>query len=135
MIFLHNAFATYPLDSLKLAFAFPGTANVVGMYDVAARTTQRVNVTQFVVRDRQPVSSGFFFPGRPALVLLPYQLCLRTGRHDIRRRNPGGGGFEQYQQIRVVHDDRSTVLWQQTPADIAWSNTLPSGRSGRFAIT
>ncbi len=35
-------------DNLKLAFAFPGTANVVGVYDVAARTTRRVNVTQLV---------------------------------------------------------------------------------------
>ena len=35
-------------DNLKLAFAFPGTANMVGIYDVAARTTQRVNLTQLV---------------------------------------------------------------------------------------
>ena len=35
-------------DNSRLAFALPGTANVVGIYDVAARTTQRVNVTQLV---------------------------------------------------------------------------------------
>jgi len=35
-------------DNSKLAFALPGIANVVGIYDVAARTTQRVNVTRLV---------------------------------------------------------------------------------------
>jgi hypothetical protein len=32
---------------------------------------------------------------------------------------PGGGGFERYQQVRVVRHDRSSVLWQQTSADVA----------------
>ncbi len=31
---------------------------------------------------------------------------------------PGGSAFERHQQLRVVRDDRSSVLWQQTPADI-----------------
>jgi hypothetical protein len=31
---------------------------------------------------------------------------------------PGGRGFERYQQLRVVRDDRSSVLWQQTSADV-----------------
>jgi hypothetical protein len=31
---------------------------------------------------------------------------------------PGGGGFERYQQLRVVGDGRSSVLWQQTSADV-----------------
>jgi hypothetical protein len=35
-------------DNMKLAYALPGAANVVGIYDVAARTTERVNVTQLV---------------------------------------------------------------------------------------
>jgi hypothetical protein len=35
-------------DSSKLAFALPGAANVVGIYDVDGRTTQRVDVTQLV---------------------------------------------------------------------------------------
>ena len=30
----------------------------------------------------------------------------------------GGGAFERYQQLRVVRDDRSSVLWQQTSADV-----------------
>jgi hypothetical protein len=32
---------------------------------------------------------------------------------------PGGSAFEKYQQLRVVRDDRSSVLWQQTSADVA----------------
>jgi hypothetical protein len=32
---------------------------------------------------------------------------------------PGGSAFERYQQLRVVRDDRSSVLWQQTSADVA----------------
>jgi hypothetical protein len=32
---------------------------------------------------------------------------------------PGGGGFERYQQLRVVRDNRSSVIWQQTRADAA----------------
>ena len=32
---------------------------------------------------------------------------------------PGGGGFERFQQLRVVRDDSSSVLWQQTSADVA----------------
>jgi hypothetical protein len=35
-------------DNSKLAFAFAGTANVVGIYDVATRKTRRVNLTQLV---------------------------------------------------------------------------------------
>jgi len=31
---------------------------------------------------------------------------------------PGNSGFERYQQLRVVRDDRSSVLWQQTSADV-----------------
>lgn len=31
---------------------------------------------------------------------------------------PGGGGFEMFQQLRVVSDNSSSVLWQQTPADV-----------------
>jgi hypothetical protein len=31
---------------------------------------------------------------------------------------PGFSAFEKYQQLRVVRDDRSSVLWQQTPADV-----------------
>jgi serine/threonine-protein kinase len=31
---------------------------------------------------------------------------------------PGGSAFDKYQQLRVVRDDRSSVLWQQTPADV-----------------
>jgi hypothetical protein len=31
---------------------------------------------------------------------------------------PGHGGFERYQQLRVVRDNRSSVLWQQTSADV-----------------
>jgi len=32
---------------------------------------------------------------------------------------PGGEAFERYQQLRVVRDDRSSVLWRQTSADVA----------------
>jgi hypothetical protein len=32
---------------------------------------------------------------------------------------PGGQGFERYQQLREVRDDRSSVLWQQTSSDMA----------------
>jgi hypothetical protein len=32
---------------------------------------------------------------------------------------PGSGGFERYQQLRVVRGNRTSVLWQQTPADEA----------------
>jgi serine/threonine-protein kinase len=31
---------------------------------------------------------------------------------------PGSEGFEKYQQLRAVRDDRSSVLWQQTSADL-----------------
>jgi hypothetical protein len=31
---------------------------------------------------------------------------------------PGSGGFERYQQLRVVRGDRSSVLWHQTAADV-----------------
>jgi hypothetical protein len=31
---------------------------------------------------------------------------------------PGGSAFERYQQLRVVRDDRSSVLWQQNAADV-----------------
>ena len=31
---------------------------------------------------------------------------------------PGSGGFERYQQLRVVRGTRTSVLWQQTPADV-----------------
>lgn len=32
---------------------------------------------------------------------------------------PGREGFETYQQLRIVRDDRTRVLWQQTPADVS----------------
>jgi hypothetical protein len=32
---------------------------------------------------------------------------------------PGGGAFEQYQQLRALRRSYSSVLWQQTPADVA----------------
>ncbi len=31
---------------------------------------------------------------------------------------PGFSAFDKYQQLRVVRDDRSSVLWQQTSADV-----------------
>ncbi len=34
---------------------------------------------------------------------------------------PGFSAFERYQQLRVVQDDRSSVLWQQSAADVARS--------------
>jgi hypothetical protein len=35
-------------DSAKLAFAFPGLTNVVGVYDAASRTIQRVDLTRLI---------------------------------------------------------------------------------------
>jgi hypothetical protein len=32
---------------------------------------------------------------------------------------PGGSAFERLQQLRVVRDGRSSVIWQQTRADLA----------------
>lgn len=32
---------------------------------------------------------------------------------------PGGGGFERYQQLRLVRDGRSSVLWQQSAVDVS----------------
>ena len=32
---------------------------------------------------------------------------------------PGGEAWEKYQQLRVVRHNRSSVLWQQTSADVA----------------
>jgi hypothetical protein len=32
---------------------------------------------------------------------------------------PGGGGFENYEQLRTVRDNHSSVLWQETAADVA----------------
>ncbi len=32
---------------------------------------------------------------------------------------PGGEAWEKYQQLRVVRDNRSSVLWEQTSADLA----------------
>jgi hypothetical protein len=38
---------------------------------------------------------------------------------------PGSGGFERFQQLRVVRGKRSSVLWQQTPADVPPPPVVP----------
>jgi hypothetical protein len=38
---------------------------------------------------------------------------------------PGSGGFERYQQLRVVRGTRTSVLWHQTSADVPPPPALP----------
>ena len=53
-------------------------------------------------------------------VLLAHLLRLRTATaRSTPTRFPGFGAWEKYQQLRVVRDNRSSVLWQQTSATVA----------------
>jgi len=62
--------------NLKLAFALPGTADVVGIYDVAARTTHRVNVTQLV-------GAGYHLENTGSLLAwVTNTLLVAIPRHD-----------------------------------------------------
>jgi hypothetical protein len=61
---------------------------------------------------------GYSFPqtGRSSFWLTYF--AFGPGGTAYADEIPGGGGFERYQQLRVVRGDRSSVLWQQTPADV-----------------
>jgi hypothetical protein len=45
--------------------------------------------------------------------------ALGPGGRVYANETPGGGPFERYQQLRLVRDGRSSVLWQQSSADVA----------------
>ena len=66
---------------------------------------------------------GFSFPDGPRSYFWLTNFAFAPDGAVYADEAPGRGGFEQYQQIRVVHDDRSVVLWQQTAADVARSKT------------
>ena len=61
---------------------------------------------------------GYSFPsGQRSYFWLTY-FAFGPGGTVYADEIPGSGGFERYQQLRVVRDGRSSVLWQQTSADV-----------------
>ncbi len=107
-----SAPAVSPDDS-KLAFALPGTANVVGIYDVATRRTQRVNVTQ-------PVGAGYHLENTGSLVAwVSNTLLVAIALHDATftfARSVGDGS-----SVRLARADSSAE--KTVVIDLAHANS------------
>jgi hypothetical protein len=65
------------------------------------------------------VVPGYSFPQAPHSGFWLTYFAFGTDETVYADEIPGGGGWERYQQLRMVRDDRSSVLWQQTSADLA----------------
>jgi hypothetical protein len=61
---------------------------------------------------------GYSFPQRPRSGFWLTYFAFGPGT-IYADEIPGFGAFEAYQQLRIVRDNRSSVLWQQTSAPVA----------------
>ncbi len=59
---------------------------------------------------------GYSFPQRPRSGFWLTYFAFGPDGAIYADEIPGFGAWEQYQQLRIVHDNRSSVLWQQTSA-------------------
>jgi hypothetical protein len=62
---------------------------------------------------------GYSFPQRPRSSFWLTYFAFGPDGTIYADEIPGFGAFEPYQQLRVVRDNRSSVLWQQTSAPVA----------------
>ncbi len=62
---------------------------------------------------------GYSFPQKPLTGFWLTYFAFGSAGTVYADEIPGNGGFEKYQQLRVVRHNRSSVLWQQTAADVA----------------
>jgi hypothetical protein len=62
---------------------------------------------------------GYSFPQKPRAGFWLTYFAFGPNGTVYADEIPGFGAWEKYQQLRVVSDNRSRVLWQQTSADVA----------------
>jgi hypothetical protein len=62
---------------------------------------------------------GYSFPQKPRSGFWLTYFAFAPNGNVYADEIPGFGAWEKYQQLRVVRGNRSSVLWQQTPADVA----------------
>ena len=62
---------------------------------------------------------GYSFPQRPRSGFWLTYFAFGPDGTVYADEIPGVGAFETYQQLRVVRDERSSVLWQQASAPVA----------------
>ena len=63
--------------------------------------------------------SGYSFPQRPRSGFWLTYFAFGPNGTIYADEIPGFGAWEKYQQLRVVRDNQSSVLWQQTSAPVA----------------
>ena len=80
------------------------------VYGESGSTFLRIQGTQ--------ATSAYSFPQAGRLSFWLTYFAFGPDGMEYADEIPGGGGFERYQQLRVVGDDHSSVLWQQTSADV-----------------
>jgi hypothetical protein len=73
--------------------------------------------TLLKIQDNQATPVYSFPQTRRSYFWLTY-FGLGPGATVYADEIPGFSAFEKYQQLRVVRDDQSSVLWQQTSADV-----------------
>jgi hypothetical protein len=61
---------------------------------------------------------GYSFPQRPRSGFWLTYFAFGPNGKVYADEIPGFGAWEKYQQLRVVRDNRSSVLWQQDSADV-----------------
>jgi len=62
---------------------------------------------------------GYSFPDRPRSGFWLTYFAFGPNGTIFADEIPGFGAFEPYQQLRIVRNNRSSVLWQQTSAPVA----------------
>jgi hypothetical protein len=73
---------------------------------------------RFLKLEGNRVSLGYTFPvTRRSYFWLTY-FAFGPGGTIYADEIPGGSAFEKFQQLRAVRGSRTSVLWQQTPADV-----------------
>ena len=62
---------------------------------------------------------GYSFPQKPRSGFWLTYFAFGPNGAVYADEIPGFGAWEKYQQLRIVHGNRSSVLWQQTSAPVA----------------
>ena len=62
---------------------------------------------------------GYAFPSTQTSYFWLTYFAFGAGGMVYADEIPGSSGFERYQELLVVRDDQSSMLWQQTSADLA----------------
>jgi hypothetical protein len=64
------------------------------------------------------LSNGYAFPSTPRSYFWLTYFAFGKGGTVYADEIPGSSGFERYQQLRIVRNGRSSVLWQQSAAAV-----------------